>query len=79
MLLNIVFGAFALLAVVVTLWSLAVAFSRHTRAAVAKHAREVFHIAWKTAIVAVLVAIVRLYASGAHTPTGVPTSDMPVP
>jgi hypothetical protein len=29
--------------------------------------------------VAVLIAVVRLYASGALTLTGVPTADVPVP
>lgn len=67
MLLNIVFGGFCLLAITVTLWSLFVAFGRGTKPAVRAHAMEVFRIAWKTAVVAVTLAIMRLYATGVLT------------
>lgn len=65
MLLNVVLGGFAVLAIIVTLWSLAVAFSPHTTSGVRKDAMTVFHIAWKTAIAAVAITLVRLYVTGA--------------
>lgn len=75
MLVNIVFGAFALLAIVVTVWAVAVAFRPTTKPQVRKHAMEVFRVAWKTAVVAVLLAVLRLYASGALDLLGWPAVE----
>lgn len=79
MLLNLVCGAFALLTIVVTMWSLAVAFGRNTKPAVRAHAMKVFDMAWKTSVAAVLLALVRLYASGALDLIGWPVAGNPAP
>lgn len=55
---------FAALAIVVTLWSLAVALGPQTKPSVRAHAMDVFRIAWKTSVATGFLAIVRLYALG---------------
>lgn len=80
-LLNVIFGAFSALAITVTLWSLAVAWRPSTTESVRKHAREVFAMAWKTTVVAVLITLVRLYATGAFNaiPSTIDPSMVPSP
>jgi hypothetical protein len=73
-LLDIMLAGFVGLAIIVTLWSLGVAFSPRTNNTVRKHAMDVFHVAWKTAVVAVLMALIRFYASGLIGPGPIPTA-----
>lgn len=50
-LLNTILGGFAILAAIVTVWSLAVAFRSKTKPAVRKVAYQVFRIAWLSFVV----------------------------
>ena len=61
MLLNIILGGFAILAAVVTLWSLAIAFRKRTTSSVRTVAYRVFRVAWTTFVVSSAAAIMQLY------------------
>lgn len=64
MLLNTILGGFAILAAIVTVWSLAVAFRSKTKPAVRKVAYQVFRIAWLSFVVSAATTILRLYRDG---------------
>ena len=62
--LGIILGGYAVVACVIAVWSVRVAYAERTKPVVRTHAYRIFRIAWTTGVASGITGLLKLYAAG---------------
>jgi hypothetical protein len=62
--LGIVFSGYTVVACVIAVWSVRVAYAERTKPAVRTHAYRIFRIAWTTGVASGITGLLKLHAAG---------------